>query len=379
MTKESDHAHAPLPTRRKWSPPPSQTPANVNVASSRGRIYRTIAADGSTATWVTRDIAALDFLLGIPMEAEANIVRAGWMQQQPDNEEHTPLMTGATGKWWEKFVKGKQADAWEHQTGKPNKDEQAELEQPDCSRSKSAALRSTTHLAAPGRRLDGDDAILVKIPQSGMLEWKTRQRSVARQATIREWETRVALGLNFGNPPLLDGRVFFSASEGYPMSIFSLIRYEPKREEAARRRQKLEELGGGGSQFVIPERDWRGTSYRALLPRVEKKHNSFRRILHRNTQDKQDETGSDSDSEISTSSDESDEYVPGFLDDPEMVQGRHRHVMIGDRVTGCIVSSTILYVDPEVLKADLNKQFRERFDGWEPPKVCNLLCLVRSP
>jgi hypothetical protein len=160
------------------------------------------------------------------------------------------------------------------------------------------------------------------------------------------------------------------------MGIFSLIRYEPKREEAARRRQKLEELGGGGSQFVIPERDWRGTSYRALLPRVEQKNKSFHRLLHRNRQDKEDETGSDCDSEMSTSSDESDEYGPGFLDDPEMVQCRHRHVMIGDRVTGCIVSSTILYVDPEELKADLNKQFRERFDGWEPPKVCNLSCLL---
>ena len=51
-----------------------------------------------------------------------------------------------------------------------------------------------------------------------------------------------------------------------------------------------------------------------------------------------------------------------------MVQGRHRHVMIGDRDTGSIVSSTIQFVKPEELKADLNKQFRERFDGWEPPK-----------
>ena len=42
--------------------------------------------------------------------------------------------------------------------------------------------------------------------------------------------------------------------------------------------------------------------------------------------------------------------------------------MIGDRVTGGIVSSNIQFVKPELLKADLNKQFRERFDGWEPPK-----------
>lgn len=52
-----------------------------------------------------------------------------------------------------------------------------------------------------------------------------------------------------------------------------------------------------------------------------------------------------------------------------MVLGRHRNVMIGDRNTGCIVSSMIQFVKPALLKADLNKKFKERFDGWEPPKT----------
>lgn len=52
-----------------------------------------------------------------------------------------------------------------------------------------------------------------------------------------------------------------------------------------------------------------------------------------------------------------------------MVLGRHRTVMIGDRVTGPIVASTIQFVEPALLKADLNKQFRERFEGWEPPRA----------
>jgi len=76
-------------------------------------------------------------------------------------------------------------------------------------------------------------------------------------------------------------------------------------------------------------------------------------------------------SDMSSSSEDENlgnSYIPGFLDDPEMVQGRHRHVMVGDMVTGCVVSSTIQFVKPAVLKADLNKQFKERFDGWEPPK-----------
>jgi len=46
------------------------------------------------------------------------------------------------------------------------------------------------------------------------------------------------------------------------------LRYEPKKEEAARRRQKLEARGGGGTVFFgfSEKRDWRGISYRALLP-----------------------------------------------------------------------------------------------------------------
>jgi Cyclin, N-terminal domain len=51
-----------------------------------------------------------------------------------------------------------------------------------------------------------------------------------------------------------------------------------------------------------------------------------------------------------------------------MVLGRHRTVMVGDRVTGPIITSTIQFVEPSLLKAELNKQFRERFDGWEPPR-----------
>ena len=54
--------------------------------------------------------------------------------------------------------------------------------------------------------------------------------------------------------------------------------------------------------------------------------------------------------ELSSSSEESTSYYPGFLDDPEMVKGRHRHVMVGDRVTGCVVSSTIHFVSPVDLK-----------------------------
>lgn len=387
---EDAHGDELLPSRRKsHAPPPpasllsspAPTPLTPSTpvtagAHSRGRIYRIANDGGTTATWVTRDIASLDFLLGIPMEAERDIVQAGLMQQQPNDELGDriigPPMLAATaaGRWWEKYAKDLSLATGEvaNENDKTKLEHEQELERPNALASKRRVMPSTTHLAAPGRRLDGDDAYRVQIPLSQVLESKTRQRSIARQAAVREWEIRVANGLEFGNHPLLDGRVFFSARGGYPVGVFSVIRYEPKREEAARKRQKLEELGGGGSQFVIPERDWRGTSYRALLPRVERKNRAFNRLM---TQpEDNEEMGSDSGSDVSTSSDESVAYVPGFLDDPEMVQGRHRHVMLGDRVTGCIVSSTIQFVNPIELKADLNRQFRDRFDGWEPPKVC---------
>lgn len=76
----------------------------------------------------------------------------------------------------------------------------------------------------------------------------------------------------------------------------------------------------------------------------------------------------DSDDDSESSSEESGTYVCGFIDDPEWVVGRHRHVMVGDKNVGPIVSSTIQFVQPNELKRELNNKFRERFDGWEPPK-----------
>jgi hypothetical protein len=129
--------------------------------------------------------------------------------------------------------------------------------------------------------------------------------------------------------------------------------------------------------------------FRALLPRrAEKIDKQFNRFLRKRTkkvsvqnQETKSTTSDMSDGSAitsaasSTSSSSSDDdsstdgYVPGLLDDPDMVQGRHRNVMIGDHVTGPIVASTIQFVEPALLKAELNKQFRERFDGWEPPKA----------
>ena len=467
------------------------------VTAVRGRVYRSSIANDKLTT---RDIAALDFLLGIPLEAEESIVQHGWMLQQrrlegfqasstdfgddygSDDEfenskreetleppttnahHHYSAKTGAAdnklpinshhGRWWEKWIP---RDPSHHRSGikdlhaltssEVNKRKHTingELELPtdaaaglidmssnnvygtpttdDATATTSVATarllgksatdkpNMTAPVYAPGRRLEGDEAILVQIPLK--IDTVTRQKSIARQAAIREWEINVAhgLGMSEGVSPakpcksLLDGRMFLSAAGSYPVGVFSLKRYEPKREEAALRRQKLEARGGGGAHFVMPSRDWRGISYRALLPRGDSHHQkAFNRFLRGTTahpeskkkrRKKKASNGSDSedepegeedgdathprsdndvnsdsededDSSTSSSSSE-DTYIPGILDDPGMTLGRHRNVMIGDVVTGCIVASTIQFVKPALLKADLNAKFRDRFDGWEP-------------
>lgn len=126
-----------------------------------------------------------------------------------------------------------------------------------------------------------------------------------------------------------------------------------------------------------------GISYRALLPQDKAKPNrAFNRLLagsrapaESNVSPRSENhldsslSGDDSyDSDGDSSSDESGTYVCGFLDDPEWVSGRHRLVMVGDKVVGPIVSSTIQFVKPSELKRELNNKFRERFDDWKPPK-----------
>lgn len=77
-----------------------------------------------------------------------------------------------------------------------------------------------------GRRLEGDPAtVRVQVPLTNTTV-VTRQRTIARAAALREWEIQTAHGLAT-HPPLLDGRLFFSADSSYPVNIFSIVRYEP--------------------------------------------------------------------------------------------------------------------------------------------------------
>lgn len=76
--------------------------------------------------------------------------------------------------------------------------------------------------------------------------------------------------------------------------------------------------------------DWRGKSYFRLL------HATWA------TCDKDRDSEEDHPSLVP--------YMPNYLDDPEFRQGRHRHVVRGDKNIGPVVSSILLFVKPNDLK-----------------------------
>jgi len=354
------------------------TSSNLNNSSSkRDSIYRSFSRQvPGQSRWLTRELAALDFLLNIPLQQEREIVRAGLegrTYHRNNKSQHqknkstsvnfesetvfapnesivsnapTPFSSnvdlssmvpktadiddvpeGSTqvedngnnkggkegGRWWEKLMLKEKSFFMEENQKRETLKAQLELEEkelelpgsmPKLPKSMegenslqpqqvdSTQLQkhqrsqefTTPIIIAPGRRLEGLDASVIKLPlPPPSTSRATRQKAVARSAMIREWEVRVAHGINRKTPQtnklkihdntsidfekgkpetkqpqgaLLDGRIFFSAQKGYPLGVFSVVKYEPKKEEAARRRKKIEAMGGGGTKFAIPPRDW---------------------------------------------------------------------------------------------------------------------------
>jgi hypothetical protein len=176
-----------------------------NLSSSNKRWYRVSLQDGTK--WVTRDMASLDFLLHIPFAAEPSIVQTGYQLQLQREEEETHR---AQGTWWDQWITAQQQQ--QQQTAVRTAPSDAFLEQPP------------DIIRPAGRRLEGDVAIRIQIPLTHQV--LTKQTSIARQAALREWEVQTAWGTR-QQPPMLDGRLFCSANSSYPISVSSVLRYEP--------------------------------------------------------------------------------------------------------------------------------------------------------
>ncbi|TDH69128.1 hypothetical protein CCR75_005450 [Bremia lactucae] len=184
-----------------------------------------------------------------------------------------------------------------------------------------------------GRRLPGMATTVVRMP--GLFRYRLITKFPAASAVVRRWEVATAQQGIFG------ARVFFSRGCGYPLATSTIINYNGNETSARRRRapSMSTTLALESTNY-----DWRGTSYFRLL------HSTW--------------SACDPDRDQEDVHPERFPFSASFLDDPEFRQGRHRHVVRGDKSLGPIVSSILLYVKPHELKHELNKKFQEKHGWW---------------
>lgn len=131
-------------------------------------------------------------------------------------------------------------------------------------------IEDVTNIAG-GKKLDGKIAPIISIPP----QFRYRMTRFNEQsAVIKNWEESVLRKVHLPHPSqsqpqgdgLLHSRAFFSRAHGYPICLMSVIGYAPEIEKA-RMEQKAEYILGANT-FKIPQRDWRGISYRHCFMQV---------------------------------------------------------------------------------------------------------------
>lgn len=166
-----------------------------------------------------------------------------------------------------------------------------------------------------GRRLPGFEAKVVNIPS--LFRYRLTTKYPAASAVVRRWESNTVV------QGILGSRLFFSHGCGYPIATSTIMKYN---QHAIIPRKRL-----ASSHVMEPlSYDWRGKSYYRLL------HSTW--------------SPCDPDRDAQDAHPSSVVYIPNYLDDPEFRQGRHRHVVRGDKNIGPIISSILLFVKPRALK-----------------------------
>jgi hypothetical protein len=129
---------------------------------------------------------------------------------------------------------------------------------------------------AGGKKLDGRTAPTVTIPapfryrmmrfneQSAVI--KNWEESVLRKTPLNVTASQLPQQIPEESPGLLSSRAFFSRAHGYPICLMSVIGYAPEVEKA-RMEQRAEYILGANT-YKIPQRDWRGVSYRHCFQQV---------------------------------------------------------------------------------------------------------------
>ena len=218
---------------------------------------------------------------------------------------------------------------------------------------------------APGRKLHGKTAPTGRVP----LSFRYKLMKISDQsAVIRQWEESILQSMsrfdninnanNTNNNAVTttnkgkkrkdlksssSARMFFSRSRGYPNAVSSIIAYVPEKEYARLVREKAR--NEGLQVFQLPSRDWRGHSYSNILQSTaDISYKSGEYVWY----------------------DRGYSYDPDLIDDPEMIHGAAKYVSRGDKKTGPIIASVILFTNPTQLKQSLNEQFREKHQELPP-------------
>ena len=266
----------------------------------------------------TRYLAALDFLLTIPLANESKIRDIG-MQHAKRIQMMQNLESG---------------------------DVDSEIAEEDDILNQIQPQAMDDYIASSsdqvGRKLPGVAAPAIRIPiQQRYYMTKITEQS----AVVRHWEDQLLVSgpVSSSNSPqpLLSSRMFVSRARAYPMAVFSIIKYDISEEKAKLERMKADDKKGLEA-YDLPKRDWRGLSYKQL----------FKPMIQARAEDYWFEQGY--------------MYDPSILDDPDMNHGSHKFVLEKNATTGPIVSSIILFVTDKALKDDLNEQFRETHSNLPP-------------
>lgn len=301
--------------------------------------YISMAGTIARPKYTTRHLAALDFLLNIPMSKEAAIRQQGItnmmkMQELEDRE----------------IYEGKSDDDDESVERTPNTNLLSSMVPvPSSHLTEDVAL--PTEIA--GKKLQGPYAVVVKYP----LTFRYFLMKLTEQSALcRQWEeklltsTKDVSGKGSGlvqqqsqasSSTIVTSRLFFSRLRSYPIMVSSVIKYDAG-EEKAKLKKMIADDQKGMEVFDLPHRDWRGFSYKPL----------FKQLKEERANDYFFEKGF--------------LYDPVSLDDPNMLYGSHRYVLQRSERTGPILSSIILYVNKRELKETLNEQFHERHENLPP-------------
>ena len=274
-----------------------------------------------------RHLAALDFLLNLPMEQEQKIREAGHKNINRIN-----------------FLERKLANP----ESDHDDDDQRVSSMPSAVASEimfDDVSPSHGETVYGFKKLHGKSCPVAHIP----LEFRYNLLKLTDQsAVVRHWEdallgsNRTSSSSSSSHQSILSSRMIFSRTRAYPTAICSIIKYDAIGEAKKINKQKADDHKGL-EVYVLPQRDWRGLSYKPLFKPIYEDESINRYHYDRGFL-----------------------YDPDSLDDPTMLYGSHRFNMSRAAVTGPIISSIILYANNKELKDDLNDKFHEQHPELPP-------------